>query len=137
MKSKKSKTKSIKLFKYNKEFCRKKFNENGMTDKNFERLYNIYGDGCLEVLKIFHKENISKDFIFAEYLYVIRYEMCHTLLDFFTQRNSGVYFEIDQIKKYVKILEDYIRKNNSISIDKWEREKLSLKKYISKLTTFI
>ena len=63
--------------------------------------------------------------------------MCHTLLDFFSQRNSGVYFEMDQIKRYVKILENYIRKNNSVSKDKWEKEKLSLQQYISKLTTFI
>ena len=60
-----------------------------------------------------------------------------SLLDFFSQRNSGVYFEIDQIKRYVKILENYIRKNNTVSKDKWEKEKLSLQQYISKLTTFI
>ena len=63
--------------------------------------------------------------------------MCYTLLEFFNQRNSGVYFEMDQIKKYVKILENYIRKNNSVSKDKWEKEKLSLQQYMSKLTTFI
>lgn len=136
MKSKKSKTKSIKLFKYNKEFCRKKFNENGMTDKNFERLYNIYGDGCLEVLKIFHKENISKDFIFAEYLYVIRYEMCHTLLDFFTQRNSAVYFEIDQVNRYLDILEKHLVKRKFFKKDKWKKEKVNLKRYTSRITTF-
>jgi len=133
----KSKTKSIKLYTYDEDFCRKKFNENGIKDNKFKRLYNIYGDGCLEILKLFKQEKTSGNFIVAEYLYVRRNEMCHTLLDFFTQRNSGVYFEIDQIKRYVKILENYIRKNNSVSIDKWEKEKLSLKKYISKITTFI
>ena len=94
-------------------------------------------ESCLEILKLFKQEKTSGNFIVAEYLYVRRNEMCHTLLDFFTQRNSGVYFEIDQIKRSVKILENYIRKNNSVSIDKLEKEKLSLKKYISKITTFI
>ena len=133
----KSKTKSINLFTYDEDFCRKKFNDNGISDKKFKRLYNIYGDGCLKILEISKQEKISDNFIIAEYLYVRRNEMCHTLLDFFSQRNSGVYFEIDQIKRYVKILENYIRKNNSVSKDKWEKEKLSLQQYISKLTTFI
>ncbi len=133
----KSKTKSIKLFTYDEDFCRKKFWKNGIVDEKFKRLYNIYGDGCLEILKIFNQEKISDNFIIAEYLYVRRHEMCHNLLDFFTQRNSGVYFEVDRINRYVEILEDYFIKKNAISIDDWEKEKLSLKRYISKITTFI
>ena len=133
----KSKTKSINLFTYDEDFCRIKYNDNGISDKKFKRLYNIYGDGCLEILEISKQEKISDNFIIAEYLYVRRNEMCHTLLDFFSQRNSGVYFEIDQIKRHVKVLENYIMKNNFVSKDKWEKEKLSLKQYISKLTTFI
>ena len=106
-------------------------------EREHKRLYSIYGDGCLKILEISKQEKISDNFIIAEYLYVRKNEMCHTLLDFFSQRNSGVYFEMDQIKRYVKILENYIRKNNSVSKDKWEKEKLSLQQYISKLTTFI
>ena len=109
------------MYTYDEDFCRKKFNENGIKDNKFKRLYNIYGDGCLDILKLFKQEKTSGNFIVAEYLYVRRNEMCHTLLDFLL-KEIGVYFEIDQIKRYVKILENYIRKNNSVSIDKWEKE---------------
>lgn len=136
MRNIRSKTKSIRLFSYNEEFCRKKFNKNGINDRNFERLYNVYGDGCLEILKIFNKENISDNFIIAEYIYTRRHEMCHNLLDFFTQRNSAVYFEIDKVNRYVDILEKHLIKRKILIKDKWEKEKINLQKYMSKITTF-
>jgi len=63
--------------------------------------------------------------------------MCHNLLDFFSQRNSVVYFDINNLDYYLKSLKKYLLKNDLISSKRWIEEELELRKYINKLTDFI
>ena len=127
-------TKNLKLIDYDYDFCKKKCEEYGANSQMFNSIYNIYGDGCLEIFKI-HKEN--KNIIVAEFIYAKKNEMCHNLLDFFTQRNSVVYFDINNLNKYLKYLKKYLFENNLISSKKWKEEELSLMNYVKKITNFI
>ena len=127
-------TKNLKLIDYDYDFCKKKCEEYGANSQMFNSIYNIYGDGCLEIFKI-HKEN--KNIIVAEFIYAKKNEMCHNLLDFFTQRNSVVYFDINNLNKYLKYLKKYLFENNLISSKRWKEEELSLMNYVKKITNFI
>ena len=63
--------------------------------------------------------------------------MCHNLLDFFTQRNAMVYFEIERINSSVDFIKKPYMKFKNISNDEWKKELCDLKNYIDKITTFI
>ena len=102
----------------------------------FNSIYNIYGDGCLEIFKI-HKEIKNKHIIVAEFIYTKKNEMCHNLLDFFTQRNSVVYFEIENLKNYLKHIKKYLLKNKLIKKEIWKEEEINLMNYVKKITNFI
>ena len=70
-------------------------------------------------------------------IYCLKNEMCHNLLDFFTQRNAMVYFEIERINSSVDLIKKPYIKFKNISNDEWEKELCDLKNYIDKITTFI
>ena len=129
-------TKSLKLINYNYNFCKKKCKENGANSQMFNNIYNIYGDGCLEIFKI-HKEIKNEHIIVSEFIYTKQNEMCHNLLDFFTQRNSVVYFEIENLKNYLKHIKKYLLKNKLIKKEIWKEEEINLMNYVKKITNFI
>ena len=62
--------------------------------------------------------------------------MCHSLLDFFSQRNSMVYFEIDKIKKSLNSIKKPYMEFKNISENKWKKELEDLLKYINEITNF-
>ena len=63
--------------------------------------------------------------------------MCHNLLDFFSQRNSMVYFEIDKIMKSLNFIKKPYKELKNINEDQWRKESEELKKYIFEITNFI
>ena len=102
----------------------------------FSRLYNIYGDGCLEIFKIFNDEANCEEIIIAEFLYCRRREMCFSLKDFFTQRNSVVYFEIDQLEYYLRFLKKYLISHSIMNLIEWKLELKNLRDYVNGITKF-
>ena len=68
MNKSRSVTKSLKLINYNYNFCKKKCKENGANSQMFNNIYNIYGDGCLEILKFIKKLKMAY-YCFGIYLY--------------------------------------------------------------------
>ena len=58
-------------------------------------------------------------------------------LDFFSQRNSVVYFEIEKLHDYLKILEKYIIEKKIMSAKNWEKELHDLNNYVKEITIFI
>ncbi len=137
----KSKTKNILLFDHDFEFCKTKSYEYGISNSTFNKYYNIYGDNCLEIFKIFKKEvnstNSEDKIIIAEFIFSRRNEMCQSLLDFFSQRNSVVYFDIERINDYLKILEKYVIEKNIMSAKNWDKELNDLNNYVKEITIFI
>ena len=133
---KKSFTKNLKLINHDYDYYKKKCGKSVINSKIFDKIYSIYGHGCLEIFRIF-KEIKSENIIVAEFLYSKQNEMCHNLLDFFSQRNSVVYFDINNLDYYLKSLKEYLLKNDLISSKRWTEEELELRKYINKLTDFI
>ena len=74
--------------------------------------------------------------IISEYRFCIKNEMCHNLLDFFSQRNSMVYYNIDGVFPFIKQNEKEMKKIADISDQKWKNQLDDLKKYINQITTF-
>ena len=132
----KSITRSLKLFDSDYNFCKIQSRKYGISTDEFSRLYNIYGDGCLEIFKIFNEEANCDEIIIAEFLYCRRREMCLSLKDFFTQRNSVVYFEIDQLEYYLKLLKKYLISHSIINSSEWKLEVKNLKDYVKGITKF-
>ena len=132
----KSVTKSLKLFDNDYNFCRDKSAEFGIPHNDFSRLYNIYGDACLEIFKIYNDEDNCEELIIAEFLYCRKKEMCFSLKDFFTQRNSVAYFEIDQLNYYLELLKKFLIDNALINNREWNSEVKYLRDYVSEITKF-
>ena len=62
--------------------------------------------------------------------------MCFSLKDFFTQRNSVVYFEIDQLNYYLELLKKFLISNALIKNSEWNSEVKYLRDYVSEITKF-
>ena len=77
------------------------------NDKIINSLYNRYGSGIIDIYEIYidlKKDKDQKSYLLSELIYCVKNEMCHNLSDFFSQRNSMVYFNINEIKKEVDML---------------------------------
>lgn len=134
---KKSLTKNLKLYGnyYNK--LKSQILDLGFTHNQFNKYYDNYGDECQEIF--FTIKGRSKEdniLIISEYRFCIKNEMCHNLLDFFSQRNSMVYYNVDGVFPFIKQNEKEMKKTADISDQKWKNQLDDLKKYINQITTF-
>ena len=132
-------TNKIQLFKYSyKEFINE-IKHLKLPSKDISKMYDIYGDECIEIFRIcIEKYSNHKTYALlkAEIIYCFENEMCHNLLDFFSQRNSMVYFEIDKIKKSLNSIKKPYMEFKNISEDRWKKEIEDLLKYINEITNF-
>ena len=105
--------------------------------KLLSEYYDNYGDECQEIFfTIKGKSKEDNILIISEYRFCVRNEMCHNLLDFFSQRNSMVYFKVDGVFPFIKKNENEMKKIADISDQKWKNQLDDLKKYINEITTF-
>lgn len=133
----KSLTKNLKLFGNNYKKLRTQILELGFTLEQFNKYYNNYGDESQEIFSLI-KEKFKEDdnLVISEYRFCIKKEMCHNLLDFFSQRNSMVYYKFDRIFPFIKNNEKEMKKIANISDEKWKNQLDDLKKYMNQITTF-
>ena len=117
------------------------FLENNIFSKNeVLLLYDMYGENTYEIIKIsksIKSKNIKYSILIAELEYCYKNEMCHNLIDFFTQRTSRVYFDTKRIPKLISIIKDPYKKLKNISEKEFNSEKAELNKYLKKITNFI
>lgn len=117
------------------------FLENNIFSKNeFFLLYDMYGENTCEIIRIsksIKSKNIKYSILIAELEYCYKNEMCHNLIDFFTQRTSRVYFDTKRIPKLISIIKDPYKKLKNISEKEFNSEKAELNKYLKKITNFI
>ena len=135
-----SKTKNLKLFDFNYDECSNKVKNLGISSEDFTMLYNVYGDKWIRIFKIYNKiKNRHKNYslLIAEIIYCIENEMCHNLLDFFSQRNAMIYFDIDKVKKSLEMIKESYIEIKNLSDNHWEKELKNIKKYIFEITNFI
>jgi len=133
----KSLTKNLKLFsaRYNK--LKTQIIDLGFTQDQFNKYYNNYGDECLEIFSFIKEKSKENDnLLISEYRFCIKNEMCHNLLDFFSQRNSMVYYNVDKIFSFIKKNKKEMKKTADISEKIWKKQLNELKKYINQITTF-
>jgi len=138
--SKKSQTKDLKLFEFHYDNFINQTKDLKISSHDLSKIYNVYGDNAIEIFRI-HKRIDSnyKDYslLISEIIYCFKNEMCHNLLDFFSQRNSMVYFEIDKIMKSLNFIKKPYKELKNINEDQWRKESEELKKYIFEITNFI
>ena len=130
-------TKNLKLFGNNYKKLRTQILDLGFTLEQFNKYYNNYGDESQEIFSLI-KEKFKEDdnLVISEYRFCIKKEMCHNLLDFFSQRNSMVYYKFDRIFPFIKNNEKEMKKIANISDEKWKNQLDDLKKYMNQITTF-
>jgi len=142
---KKCNTKNIKLYESQnlketkKEIINYLLKINYLKDEAIS-LYNIYGENTREIIKIsktIKSQNKKKSIIISEFIFCFENEMCQNLVDFFFQRTSRVYFEIEKISYQIKTIKETYKKLKSISEKQFKIEENELKKYIKTITTFI
>ena len=144
--SKRINTRNIYLFESNDLIKTKQrivnyFLENNIYSDNKEcLLYDIYGENTNKIIKIsksIKSKNINYSILIAELEYCYKYEMCHRLIDFFTQRTSRIYFDTHKIPKLISIIKEPYKELKNISEKEFNFEKDELNKYLKKITTFI
>ena len=109
-------------------------------DKIINSLYNRYGSGIIDIYKIYidlKKDKDQKSYLLSELIYCIKKEMCHNLSDFFSQRNSMVYFNINEIRKEVDMLKNQYCLFKRISKEEFKNEEKNLYNLIKDFSTFI
>ena len=109
-------------------------------DKIINSLYNRYGSGIIDIYKIYidlKKDKDQKSYLLSELIYCIKKEMCHNLSDFFSQRNSMVYFNINEIRKEVDMLKNDYCLFKRISKEEFKNEEKNLYDLIKDISTFI
>ncbi len=133
----KSLTKNLKLYGNNYNKLKSQILDLGFTQDQFNKYYDNYGDECQEIFsKIKERSKEDSILIISEYRFCIKNEMCHTLLDFFTQRNSMVYYKFDEVFPFINQNEKEMKKIADISDQKWKNQLDDLKKYMNQITTF-
>jgi glycerol-3-phosphate dehydrogenase len=122
-----------------------KQNDIGLDDKITHHLYQQYGRGAFEIMKLIaEKPSLSErivdenDFIKAEILYVLRNELTTHLIDVFCRRTEMSLFidhrkQSNATKKVVDIMVDEFRWDE----DKKNQEIKNYKEYIEKTVEFI
>ena len=138
--NKKCITKNIKLFDISFDEYLTKGKKLNTSHKDLIKIYNIYGSKGIQIFEIQNDYNSkikNERLLISELIYCLKNEMCHNLLDFFTQRNAMVYFEIERINSSVDFIKKPYMKFKNISNDEWKKELCDLKNYIDKITTFI
>ena len=144
--SKRINTRNVYLFESNDMIKTKQrivnyFLENNIYSENKAcLLYDIYGENTNKIIKIsksIKSKNINYSIFIAELEYCYKYEMCHRLIDFFTQRTSRIYFDTHKIPKLISIIKEPYKKLKNISEKEFNFEKDELNKYLKKITTFI
>ena len=111
-----------------------------VTPKIINSLYNRYGSGIIDIYKIYidlKKDKDQKSYLLSELIYCIKKEMCHNLSDFFSQRNSMVYFNINEIRKEVDMLKNQYCLFKRISKEEFKNEEKNLYNLIKDISTFI
>ena len=134
-----SQTHKIKISTSSFEICFKKVSNN-FNEKTSKKLFNRYGEGILKIHKIYIdllKKHKVKLLVFSELIYCIENEMCHNLTDFFTQRNSMAYFEIQKIQKEVELFKNLYIELKGKSRKVFLKEEKELEEYLKKISTFI
>ena len=109
------------------------------NDKIINSLYNRYGSGIIDIYKIYidlKKDKDQKSYLLSELIYCIKKEMCHNLSDFFSQRNSMVYFNINEIRKEVDMLKNQYCLFKRISKEEFKNEEKKLYDLIKDISTF-
>ena len=110
------------------------------NDKIINSLYNRYGSGIIDIYEIYidlKKDKDQKSHLLSELIYCIKNEMCHNLSDFFSQRNSMVYFNINEIRKEVDMLKIQYCLFKRISKEEFKNEEKNLYDLIKDISTFI
>ena len=110
------------------------------NDKIINSLYNRYGSGIIDIYEIYidlKKDKDQKSYLLSELIYCIKNEMCHNLSDFFSQRNSMVYFNINEIRKEVDMLKSQYCLFKRISKEEFKNEEKNLYDLIKDISTFI
>ena len=110
------------------------------NDKIINSLYNRYGSGIIDIYEIYidlKKDKDQKSYLLSELIYCIKNEMCHNLSDFFSQRNSMVYFNINEIRKEVDMLKSQYCLFKRISKEEFKNEEKKLYDLIKDISTFI
>ncbi len=138
--NKKCITKNIKLFDASLEEYLSEGEKLNASYKDLIKIYNIYGSQGIEIFQI-QNDYISKikneRLLISELIYCLKNEMCHNLLDFFTQRNAMIYFEIKRVNSSLDFIKTPYIKFKKISNEEWKKELYDLKSYINEITTFI
>ncbi len=110
------------------------------NDKIINSLYNRYGSGIIDIYEIYidlKKDKDQKSYLLSELIYCVKNEMCHNLSDFFSQRNSMVYFNINEIRKEVDMLKTQYCLFKRISKEEFKNEEKNLYDLIKDISTFI
>ena len=135
----KSQTHNVKISTSSFEICLDKVSDH-FSEKTSKRLFNRYGEDLVKIYEIYIdllKKYKSKFLLFSELIYCIENEMCHNLTDFFTQRNSMAYFEIQKIKEEVKLFKNLYIQLEGKSTEIFLKEEKDLDIYLKKISTFI
>ena len=138
--NKKCITKNIKLFDTSFDEYLNKGKKLNASHKDLIKIYNIYGSKGIQIFEIQNDYNSkikNERLLISELIYCLKNEMCHNLIDFFTQRNAMVYFEIERINSSVDFIKKPYMKFKNISNDEWKKELCDLKSYINNITNFI
>ncbi len=138
MPKRRSLTKNLKLFGNKHDKLRSEIIELGFSQEQFNKYYNNYGDKCFEIFKTLKKKSKLDDvnLLISEYAYCLKKEMCHNLLDFFSQRNSMIYYNLDKVLSLIQENRKELTEVSGISEKKWNEQLIDLKKYIDQITTF-
>ena len=138
--NKKCNTKNIKLYDTSFEEYLIEGEKLNVSKKDLIKIYNIYGPKGIQIFKI-QNDNMSKikneRLLISELIYCLKNEMCHNLLDFFSQRNAMIYFEIERINSSIEFIKNPYMKFKNIPNEEWKKELYDLKSHINEITTFI
>ena len=138
--NKKCNTKNIKLYDTSFEEYLFEGEKLKASKKDLIKIYNIYGSKGIQIFKI-QNDYMSKikneRLLISELIYCLKNEMCHNLLDFFSQRNAMIYFEIERINSSIEFIKNPYMKFKNIPNEEWKKELYDLKSHINEITTFI
>lgn len=138
--NKKCITKNIKLYDTSFEEYLSEGEKLNASYEDLIKIYNIYGSKGIQIFEIqndYGSQIKNERLLISELIYCLKNEMCHNLLDFFTQRNAMIYFEIERINSSIDLIKSAYMEFKNISNEEWKKELYDLQSHINEITTFI
>ena len=125
---------SVKNVKSIKNQLLKELKKIGLNEAKSTMLFHNYGTQTEEIITIFNTREFN-DIIQAEAVFCLKNESTYTLIDFFSRRNSKLFYYPEEIEKDIELVlpvfRDFLELDNQKE-DQLVNEILKLKKSLTK-----